>query len=48
MGIKSKIRKLKSENPALNGGKNKAKYSRIKTDDETNILAFIREKNGKK
>ena len=32
----------------VNKGKNKAKYSRIKTDDETNILAFIREKNGKK
>ena len=46
--LRAKLGKLKAENPALNGGKNKAKYSRIKTDDETNILAFIREKNGKK
>ncbi|WP_297869424.1 alpha-amylase family glycosyl hydrolase [uncultured Flavobacterium sp.] len=46
--LRAKLGKLKAENPALNGGKNKAKYSKIKTDDETNILAFIREKNGKK
>lgn len=46
--LRAKLGKLKAENPALNGGKNKAKYSRIKTDDETNILAFIREKNDKK
>nr|WP_111567454.1 alpha-amylase family glycosyl hydrolase [Flavobacterium aquaticum] len=46
--LRAKLGKLKAENPALNGGKNKAKYSRIKTDDETNILAFIREKNSKK
>lgn len=46
--LRAKLGKLKTENPALNGGKNKAKYTRIKTDDDANILAFVREKNGKK
>ncbi len=46
--LRAKLGKLKTENPALNGGKNKAKYTRIKTDDDTNVLAFVREKNGKK
>jgi ribosome-binding ATPase YchF (GTP1/OBG family) len=46
--LRAKLGKLKTENPALNGGKSKGKYTRIKTDDDTNILAFIREKNGKK
>ena len=46
--LRAKLGKLKTENTALNGGKNKAKYTRIKTDDDTNILAFTREKNGKK
>lgn len=46
--LRAKLGKLKAENPALNGGKNKANYSRIKTDDDTNVLAFTREKNGKK
>jgi glycosidase len=46
--LRAKLGKLKTENPALNGGKNKAKYTRIKTDDDANVLAFTREKNGKK
>lgn len=46
--LRAKLGKLKTENPALNGGKNKAKYTRIKTDDDANILAFVRKKNGKK
>jgi glycosidase len=46
--LRAKLGKLKVENPALNGGKSKAKYTRIKTDDDANILAFVREKNGKK
>lgn len=39
---------LKNNNVALNGGKNPASYNRIKTSDDTNILAFQREKDGKK
>lgn len=46
--LRVKLGKLKAENIALNGGKSKAKYTRIKTDDDVNILAFTREKNGKK
>ena len=46
--LRAKLGKLKAENIALHGGKNKAKYTRIKTDDDANILAFTREKNGKK
>jgi len=46
--LRAKLGKLKAENSALNGGKNKAKYTRIKTDDDTNVLAFVREKDGKK
>ena len=45
--LRAKLGKLKSENIALNGGKSKASYTRIKTDNE-NVLAFKREKNGKK
>lgn len=45
--LRAKLGKLKTENIALNGGKSKAKYARIKTDNE-NVLAFKREKNGKK
>jgi len=40
--------KLKEENIALNGGKNKASYKRIKTSSNDKILAFEREKEGKK
>ena len=46
--LRAKLGMLKAENPALNGGKNKANYTRIQTSDDTNILAFVREKNGKK
>lgn len=46
--LRAKLGKLKAENIALHGGKNKAKYTRIKTDDDANVLAFVREKNGKK
>ncbi len=40
-----KLGKLKNENIALNGGKNKASYTRIATNNE-NVLAFTRSKNG--
>jgi len=46
--LRAKLGKLKAENPALNGGKNKANYTRIQTSNDVNILAFVREKNGKK
>ena len=46
--LRAKLGKLKAENIALHGGKNKGKYTRIKTDDDTNVLAFVREKDGKK
>ncbi|WP_395074661.1 alpha-amylase family glycosyl hydrolase [Flavobacterium sp.] len=46
--IYEKLGKLKVENEALNGGKNKASYKRIATSDNLSILAFEREKNGKK
>lgn len=48
MPIYEKLGKLKSENPALHGGKNPASYKRIATSDDKSILAFEREKNGKK
>ena len=46
--LRAKLGKLKAENVASNGGKEKAKYTKIKTDNDENILAFVREKNGKK
>ena len=46
--IYEKLGKLKVENEALNGGKNKSSYKRIVTSDDKSILAFEREKNGKK
>jgi sucrose-6-phosphate hydrolase SacC (GH32 family) len=46
--LRAKLGKLKSENTALNGGKNKSKYTRIITDNNDTVLAFTREKNGKK
>ncbi|WP_394759083.1 alpha-amylase family glycosyl hydrolase [Flavobacterium sp.] len=48
MTIYEKLGKLKSENPALNGGKNPASYHRILTSDDLKILAFEREKSGNK
>lgn len=47
-GVYEKLGELKNENPALNGGKNAASYKRINTSDDVNILAFEREKDGKK
>jgi alpha-amylase len=46
--IYEKLGKLKVENEALNGGKNKASYKRLTTSDDKSILVFEREKNGKK
>lgn len=46
--VYEKLGKLKKENPALNGGVNKASYERIQTSDDKHILAFKREKDGKK
>ncbi|WP_024770402.1 alpha-amylase family glycosyl hydrolase [Aquimarina macrocephali] len=43
-----KLGTLKNTNPALHGGKNAASYTRIKTSDDTNVLAFLREKEGNK
>ncbi|MBS9766228.1 MAG: alpha-amylase [Flavobacteriaceae bacterium] len=40
-----KLGKLKNDNIALNGGKNKASYTRIVTNNK-NVLAFTRSKNG--
>lgn len=48
MEFKSKIRKVKAENSALNGGKNKATYKRIPTSNDNQILIFEREKMAKK
>jgi len=44
----TKLQIIKTTNPALNGGKNAASYTRIKTSDDTKILAFTREKEGEK
>jgi alpha-amylase len=46
--VYEKLGKLKNENPALNGGKNPAAYKRIATPGDKDILAFEREKDGKK
>ncbi len=46
--VYEKLGKLKNENPALNGGVEKASYERITTSDDKDILAFKREKDGKK
>jgi glycosidase len=41
----TKLKKLKIKNTSLNGGKNKAHYRRIKPTNDTDILAFYREKD---
>ncbi|MEN8816929.1 MAG: alpha-amylase family glycosyl hydrolase [Nonlabens sp.] len=41
-----KLGELKVNNPALNGGKNAATYTRLKTNDDESIYAIKREKNG--
>lgn len=46
--LRAKLGKLKAENSALNGGKNKATYKRITTSNDEQILAFEREKDGEK
>lgn len=46
--VYEKLGELKNENPALHGGKNSASYKRINTSDDVNILAFEREKDGKR
>ncbi|MFC4738763.1 alpha-amylase family glycosyl hydrolase [Flavobacterium ponti] len=46
--FRAKLGTLKSTNIALNGGKNKASYKRIKTSDDKNVLVFERTKDGKK
>ncbi len=44
----TKLGKLKNECKAINGGKIAADYTRINTSDDEKILAFKREKDGKK
>lgn len=46
--IFAKLGKLKENNITLNGGKNKASYKKINTSSKDKILAFEREKEGKK
>ncbi|WP_116789676.1 alpha-amylase family glycosyl hydrolase [Flavobacterium psychrotrophum] len=46
--IYEKLGKLKNTDVALNGGKKPASYIRLKTSDDKKILAFEREKEGKK
>lgn len=46
--IYEKLSALKNTNVALNGGKNPASYKRLTTSNDENILAFEREKDGKK
>ncbi|WP_300566281.1 alpha-amylase family glycosyl hydrolase [Flavobacterium sp.] len=48
MMVYEKLGKLKAENPALNGGKTPASYKRLITSADTEIVAFEREKSGKK
>lgn len=46
--FRAKLGTLKNTNSALNGGKNKASYIRIKTSNDKNVLVFERVKEGKK
>jgi len=46
--LRVKLGKLKTENSALNGGKNKSSYKKINTSNDANILVFEREKDSKK
>jgi glycosidase len=46
--VYEKLGALKTNNVALHGGKVKASYLRLTTSNDTNILAFVREKDGKK
>lgn len=46
--VYEKLSALKNSNVALNGGKNPASYTRLTTSADDEVLAFEREKNGKK
>jgi glycosidase len=46
--VYEKLGQLKNTDAALNGGKNPSSYTRIKTSDDTKVLAFSRAKDGKK
>jgi glycosidase len=46
--VYEKLGALKTNNVALHGGKVKASYLRLATSNDSNILAFVREKDGKK
>lgn len=46
--IYEKLGKLKVENEALNGGKNKASYKRIATSDDVSIFSFRKRKKWQK
>jgi alpha-amylase len=46
--VYEKLGQLKNNNVALNGGKNPASYRRISTSNDEKVLAFEREKSGKK
>lgn len=46
--VYEKLGTLKNNNPALNGGKNAASYTKIATAPGDKLLAFEREKEGKK
>ena len=46
--VYEKLGKLKNENPALNGGKKPASFKLLPTSDTESVLAFEREKDGRK
>lgn len=46
--FRAKLGNLKNTNNALNGGKNKASYTRIKTSNDKDVLVFERTKDHKK
>ncbi len=46
--IYEKLGELKNTNEALNGGKNPAAYTRLKTSNDANVLAFERSKGNSK
>ncbi|MES2486210.1 MAG: alpha-amylase family glycosyl hydrolase [Bacteroidota bacterium] len=46
--VYEKLGRLKNENPALNGGKDAATFKLLPTTDTESVLAFEREKDGKK
>jgi alpha-amylase len=46
--LRAKLGNLKSNNIALNGGKNKASYARIKSTKDDQVLVFERIKEDKK